>query len=77
MINTSRLFQLLTDLRRNKEALNFLNYQPQQTFFWSTKDDTLWIEILNTEYKAHKTQGMLQNLYRQIIILNICILIIS
>lgn len=77
MINTSRLFQLLTDLKRNKEALHFLNYQPQQTFFWSTKDDTLWIEILNTEYKAHKTQGMLQNLCRQIIILNICISIIS
>lgn len=59
MKNMSRLFQLLTDLRRNKEAFKFLDYQPQQTFFWSTKDDTLWIEILNTEYKAHKTQGML------------------
>jgi len=64
MINTSRLFQLLTDLRRNKEAFKFLNYQPRQTFFWSTKDDTLWIEILNTEYKAHKTQGRLYNLCR-------------
>lgn len=58
MTNTSRLIQLLTDLRRNKEAFKCLNYRPQQTFFWSTKDDTLWIEILNTEYKAHKTQGM-------------------
>lgn len=62
MINTSRLFQFLTDLRLKKESLKFLNYQPQQTFFWSTKDDTLWLEILNTEYKAHKTQGMLCNL---------------
>jgi len=61
MINTSRLLQLLTDIRRNKEAFKFLNYQPQQSFFWSTKDDTLWIEILNTECKAHKTQGMFCN----------------
>lgn len=35
----------------------FLNYQPQQMFYWSTTDETLWIEILKTEYKAHKTEG--------------------
>lgn len=57
MINIPRLFQFLTELKRNKEAVKFFKYQPQKTFFWSTKDDTLWIEILNTEYKAHKTQG--------------------
>lgn len=59
MINTSRLFQFLNELKRNKEAVELLNYQPRQMFFWSTKDDTLWIEILNTENKAHKIQGML------------------
>lgn len=59
MINISPLFEILTELKRNKKAVKSLNYQPQQTFFWSTKDDTLWIEILNTEYKAHRTQGML------------------
>lgn len=58
MINTSSIFQFLTELKKNKEPIKFLNYQPQQTFFWSTNDDTLWIEILNTEYKAHKIQGM-------------------
>lgn len=57
MINTSRLFQFLIELKRNKETVTLLNYQPREMFFWSTKDDTLWIEILNAEYKAHKTQG--------------------
>lgn len=60
MTNMSHLLQYLTDLRQNKETVMFLKYQPQQTYFWSTRDDTLWIDILNTEYKAHKTQGMLQ-----------------
>lgn len=58
MLNVPRLFQILTEIKRKRENVKFLNYQPQKTFFWSTKDDTLWIEILNTEYKAHKTQGM-------------------
>lgn len=57
MINTSCLLQFITELKLNKETMKFFNYRPQKTFFWSTKDDTLWIEILNTEYKAHKTQG--------------------
>lgn len=63
MISISHLFQFLNELKRNRKTIKFLKYQPQQRYFWSTKDDTLWIEILNTEYKAHRTQGTMYSSY--------------
>lgn len=59
MLNIKPLFKFLNELRRNREAIQFPKYQPQQAYFWSTKDDTLWIDILNTEYKAHRIQGIM------------------
>lgn len=59
MINMTRLFEFLKELKRRKESLKFLNYKHRETFYWSTKDDTLWIEILNAEFNAHRIQGTL------------------
>lgn len=77
IINMSRILQILAQIKRTENDVKFLKYQPQQMYFWSTKDETLWVEILNTEYKAHKTQSMLYYKYniihlgRRIIILYI------
>lgn len=56
---TPRLLDFLKELKRRSENVKFLNYIPRETFYWSTRDDTSWIEILNAEFKAHRVQGTL------------------